>query len=62
MLLHYKMNCWVEFDSITIPAVAHCIRIRGARSQEAHMYDRGAPKVGQVNILGHERMYRVTHV
>ena len=24
--------------------------------------DAGTPKCGQVNVLGHERMYRVIHV
>jgi len=26
------------------------------------MCDRGTPKCGRVNVLGHERMYQATHV
>jgi len=26
------------------------------------MHDGGTPKVGRVNVLGHELMYKVTHV
>jgi len=50
-----------ESDSIIIPVVA-ALFIKGREERRKHTCDGGTPKCGRVNVLGHKRLHRVTHV